>query len=97
MTRGPRQKCAGEPPSGPSPALVDNVRVEVRELLARAIDLVPEAVVNEAGLQALIRISESVETDVPRLLTREDFDEALTNFTPPAEDTPPNPWRLFAS
>ncbi len=54
-----------------------------------------KAAVNEAGLQALIRLSEAAP-DVRRVLTREDFEEALTNFTPPAEETP-NPWRLFAS
>lgn len=54
-----------------------------------------KAVVNEAGLQALIRLSEAAP-DVRRVLTRADFDEARTNFTPPpAEDAPPNPWRLF--
>lgn len=53
-----------------------------------------KAVVNEAGLQALIRIAEG-DPSAPRLLTRADFDEALTNFTPPVEETPPNPWRLF--
>ena len=55
-----------------------------------------KAAVNEAGLQALIRISELADPATPRLLTRADFDEALANFTPPAEETPPNPWRLFA-
>ncbi|MBV9849146.1 MAG: AAA family ATPase, partial [Armatimonadetes bacterium] len=56
-----------------------------------------KAVVNEAGLQALIRISEGgAGPDIPRLVTRADFDEALTNFTPSAEEAPPNPWRLFA-
>lgn len=54
-----------------------------------------KAVVNEAGLQALIRLSEA-DSDVPRSLSREDFDEALANFTPPADDTP-NPWRMFSS
>ena len=53
-----------------------------------------KAVVNEAGLQALIRLSES-GSEVKRVLTREDFEEALTNFTPsPVEETP-NPWRMF--
>ena len=51
---------------------------------------------NEAGLQALIRISELADPTTLRLLTRADFDEALANFTPPAEEAPPNPWRLFA-
>ena len=55
-----------------------------------------KAVVNEAGLQALIRISELADPTTPRLLTRADFDEALANFTPPVEEAPPNPWRLFA-
>jgi transitional endoplasmic reticulum ATPase len=53
-----------------------------------------KAVVNEAGLQALIRIAEGDPASV-RLLTRADFDEAIANFTPPAEDTPPNPWKMF--
>ena len=53
-----------------------------------------KAVVNEAGLQALIRLSEAAP-DVKRVLTREDFEEALANFAPaPAEDAP-NPWRIF--
>jgi transitional endoplasmic reticulum ATPase len=55
-----------------------------------------KAVVNEAGLQALIRLSESAE-DARRVLTREDFDEALANFTPPPAEEVPNPWRLFAN
>jgi transitional endoplasmic reticulum ATPase len=53
-----------------------------------------KATVNEAGLQALIRLSEA-STEVKRVLTREDFEEALANFTPaPAEETP-NPWKMF--
>ena len=53
-----------------------------------------KAVVNEAGLQALIRLSEAAP-DVKRVLTREDFEESLTNFAPaPAEETP-NPWKMF--
>jgi ATP-dependent 26S proteasome regulatory subunit len=55
-----------------------------------------KAVVNEAGLQALIRLSESAE-DARRVLTREDFDEALANFTPPPAEEVPNPWRMFAN
>ena len=54
-----------------------------------------KAVVNEAGLQALIRLSEAAP-DVRRVLTREDFDEALANFTLPKQEEAPNPWRLFA-
>lgn len=54
-----------------------------------------KAVVNEAGLQALIRLSEA-GPDALRALTRADFDEALSNFNPPAEE-PPNPWRMFSS
>ena len=54
-----------------------------------------KAVVNEAGLQALIRLSEAPR-DAPRVLTREDFEEALANFTPPMEEAP-NPWRMFGS
>ena len=53
-----------------------------------------KAVVNEAGLQALIRLSEAPPT-APRVLTREDFAEALVNFKPPAEEAAPNPWRMF--
>ncbi len=55
-----------------------------------------KAVVNEAGLQALIRLSEAAP-EVRRVLTREDFEEALMNFAPPAEDAAqaPNPWRMF--
>ena len=53
-----------------------------------------KAVVNEAGLQALIRLSEA-GPEVKRVLTREDFEESLVNFAPiPAEDTP-NPWKMF--
>jgi len=52
-----------------------------------------KAAVNEAGLQALIRLSEA-SPDVPRTLTLADFDEALTNFTPPADD-PPQWGRMF--
>jgi transitional endoplasmic reticulum ATPase len=55
-----------------------------------------KAVVNEAGLQALIRLSEG-GSDNPRELIREDFMEALANFTPPPAEEAPNPWRLFAS
>lgn len=54
-----------------------------------------KAAVNEAGLQALIRLSESSE-DTRRVLTREDFDEALANFTPPPAEEAPNPWKMFA-
>ena len=53
-----------------------------------------KAVVNEAGLQALIRLSEA-GSEVKRVLTREDFEEALTNFTPPPVEEAPNPWRMF--
>ena len=54
-----------------------------------------KAVVNEAGLQALIRLSEG-EVGAARVLTREDFEEALTNFTPaPEESETPNPWKMF--
>ncbi len=55
-----------------------------------------KAVVNEAGLQALIRLSEAPR-EALRLLTREDFEEALANFAPPAADEAPNPWRMFGS
>ena len=53
-----------------------------------------KAVVNEAGLQALIRLSEAAPS-AARVLTREDFEEALENFKPPAEEAAPNPWRMF--
>lgn len=53
-----------------------------------------KALVNEAGLQALIRLSTS-GPDVRRTLTQGDFDEALVNFTPPPVDEQPNPWKLF--
>lgn len=55
-----------------------------------------KAAVNEAGLQALIRLSES-PSDTRRVLTREDFNEALSNFTPQPSEESPNPWRLFGS
>lgn len=54
-----------------------------------------KAVVNEAGLQALIRLSEAA-ANAPRVLTAADFDEALTNFTLPAEEVS-NPWKMFGS
>ena len=54
-----------------------------------------KATVNEAGLQALIRLSET-PTGTARMLTREDFEEALTNFTPPVAEEA-SPWRLFGS
>ena len=54
-----------------------------------------KAVVNEAGLQALIRLSET-PAGTARALTREDFEEALANFTPPAAEEA-TPWRLFGS
>ena len=53
-----------------------------------------KALVNEAGLQALIRLSEGGE-DTRRTLTKADFDEAIANFTPPAVDEQPNPWKIF--
>ena len=53
-----------------------------------------KAVVNEAGLQALIRLSEA-GPDVKRVLTREDFEEALTNFAPSPAEEAPNPWKMF--
>ena len=59
-----------------------------------------KALVNEAGLQALIRISEAMEgrgSDIARTLNKSDFDVALANFTPPKEEdnTPTHPWRWF--
>jgi len=53
-----------------------------------------KALVNEAGLQALIRLSES-GTDAKRVVTRADFLEALANFTPPTAQEPPHPWWPF--
>ncbi len=53
-----------------------------------------KAVVNEAGLQALIRLSEA-GPDVKRVLTREDFEESLANFAPAPAEEAPNPWRMF--
>jgi len=50
-----------------------------------------KALVNEAGLQALIRLSEA-GPDSRRTLTKADFDEAIANFTPPPVDEAPNPW-----
>ena len=54
-----------------------------------------KAVVNEAGLQALIRLSEAPR-DTPRVLTKEDFEEALSNFTLPVEEKA-DPWKMFGS
>ena len=53
-----------------------------------------KAVVNEAGLQALIRLSEAAP-DVKRVLTREDFEESLVNFAPSPAEEAPNPWKMF--
>jgi transitional endoplasmic reticulum ATPase len=53
-----------------------------------------KALVNEAGLQALIRLSES-SADVKRVLIRADFQEALANFTPPTAQEPAHPWWPF--
>jgi transitional endoplasmic reticulum ATPase len=55
-----------------------------------------KALVNEAGMQALIRLSEEntpVETE--RSLSWRDFEEALANFKPQNDDPPQNPWRMF--
>ena len=38
------------------------------------------ALVNEAGLQALIRIADSQDRNLPRILSNEDFSFALTNL-----------------
>ena len=54
-----------------------------------------KAIVNEAGLQALIRLSDA-GMDAKRVLTRADFDEALANFKPTNTEEAPNPWRMFA-
>lgn len=53
-----------------------------------------KAVVNEAGLQALIRLSEA-SPDAKRVLTREDFEESLINFAPSPPEEMPNPWKMF--
>ncbi len=53
-----------------------------------------KAVVNEAGLQALIRLSEA-GPEVKRVLTREDFEESLANFAPAPAEEAPNPWQMF--
>lgn len=44
------------------------------------------AVVNEAGLQALIRISDSGEPQPQKMLTAEDFEQALANLEESGED-----------
>lgn len=54
-----------------------------------------KALVNEAGLQALIRIADSPADTADKRLTMADFAEALANFTPPAE--PPPRWPFFGS
>ncbi len=41
-----------------------------------------KAVVNEAGLQALIRLADSADPETPRMLTAADFAEALANIEP---------------
>jgi transitional endoplasmic reticulum ATPase len=53
-----------------------------------------KALVNEAGMQALIRIADSPAETADKRLTMADFTEALANFTPPAE--PPPRWPFFA-
>jgi transitional endoplasmic reticulum ATPase len=56
-----------------------------------------KALVNEAGLQALIRLSDA-GPDARRTLTKSDFAEAVANFTPPIEEEAPNPWgKLFGT
>lgn len=52
-----------------------------------------KALVNEAGLQALIRIADAPAESVDKHLTMADFAEALANFTPPAEPAPR--WPFF--
>jgi len=52
-----------------------------------------KAAVNEAGLQALIRLADADPT-IPRELNTEDFEIALSNFKPTTEE-PTNPWRMF--
>ena len=53
------------------------------------------ALVNEAGLQALIRLSNgAIAEHSSRRLTAADFDEALINFKP-QDDPPPGNWRMF--
>lgn len=53
-----------------------------------------KAIVNEAGLQALIRLSEGAP-DTRRVLTPDDFKEALANFTPPVDEEPKQTWRTL--
>ncbi len=55
-----------------------------------------KALVNEAGLQALIRLADGSDSPVSeRKLTSIDFDEALANFKPPVDEAAPGPWRMF--
>jgi transitional endoplasmic reticulum ATPase len=54
-----------------------------------------KALVNEAGLQALIRLADSdTSATAIRRLSAADFEEALLNFEPSKQD-PPTPWRMF--
>jgi transitional endoplasmic reticulum ATPase len=53
-----------------------------------------KALVNEAGLQALIRIADTSDQEPDRRLTMADFREALANYTPPAEESTPR-WPFF--
>jgi transitional endoplasmic reticulum ATPase len=52
-----------------------------------------KAAVNEAGLQALIRLADA-DPKLTRELNSDDFDVALKNFKPTTEE-PTNPWKMF--
>lgn len=52
-----------------------------------------KALVNEAGLQALIRIADTSDQEPDRRLLMADFREALANYTPPEETSPK--WPFF--
>jgi transitional endoplasmic reticulum ATPase len=55
-----------------------------------------KALVNEAGLQALIRLSDQSSDDGgARTLRINDFNEALANFTPQKQTSSPDNWRMF--
>jgi len=54
-----------------------------------------KALVNEAGLQALIRLADDMTGNADRALNSTDFEEAFTNFKPPADTNPPGAWRMF--
>jgi transitional endoplasmic reticulum ATPase len=55
-----------------------------------------KALVNDAGLQALIRLADMPTVpDSERCLTNADFNEALINFRPQSDDPPQGQWRMF--